>query len=221
MNLGPILSFIRRLEARGSYDTVWGGIRSKDYPPRPLTKMSVGEVLAWQKTIRAKGYRSTACGGYQFIYPTLSKLVSSMKIPPETRFDFSLQDRLAERLMVGRGLTKYVAGQKSLQDFCNDLAKEWASLPVVTPVKRTAKDKTWTVPVGASYYSGDGLNKALTPIEPFLAAVRAITAKSVTPPPLPASPKGNPLGWLIGLGLGGLAVWWADLWAHIQQLFGG
>lgn len=211
MNLGPILSFIRRLEARGSYDTIWGGIHRKDYPARPLTKMSVGDVLAWQKTIRAKGYASTACGGYQFIYPTLSKLVSSMKIPPETRFDFSLQDRLAERLMVGRGLTKYTSGGISLQAFCNELAKEWASLPVVTPVRRTSRGKTWTVPVGASYYSGDGLNKSLTPVEPFLAAVRAITAKSVTPPSLPASPKGNPIGWLIGLIVDAVRWWLASM----------
>lgn len=213
MNLGPILSFIRRLEARGSYDTIWGGIRSKDYPARPLTKMSVGEVLAWQKSIRAKGYRSTACGGYQFIYPTLSKLVSSMKIPPEMRFDFSLQDRLAERLMVGRGLTKYVAGQKSLHDFCNDLAKEWASLPVVTPVQRTSGKKTWTVPAGASYYADDGLNKSLTPVEPFLDVVRSITAAAVTPTStgLPASPKGNPVAWIIGLIVDAVRWWLASM----------
>jgi hypothetical protein len=63
--------------------------------------------------------------------------------------------------MKGRGLDLYLRGSIDEYAFCNNLAKEWASLPVVSGPKR-----------GSSYYGGDGLNKALVAVEPFLEVVR-------------------------------------------------
>jgi hypothetical protein len=165
MNLEPLKTFIRKLEARGSYDIVWGGIPANARPAHKLTEMTVGEVLDWQRTIRKKGYGSTACGGYQFIYKTLLALVTESKTPLSAKFDARLQDRFAIRLMEGRGLGKYVNGTISTEAFCNELAKEWASLPLVSGPKK-----------GRSFYANDGLNKALTDVGPFIDAVSAIKA---------------------------------------------
>ena len=227
MNLVPIKTFIRKLEARGSFDTIWGGIKKADYPSHNLTKMSVGEVLDWQRHIRAKGYRSTACGGYQFIYKTLSALVAQSKVPLSTKFDAALQDAFAERLMAARGLGKYISGQISAEAFCNELAKEWASLPVVVPVQRVTRSKAgkitkkWTVPVGASYYAGDGLNKAHVTPEAVLAAVKAI--RGPTPPARPniaptpqISARG---GSIIGKAIAALAFFAALAVAAVSKWF--
>ena len=48
-----------------------------------------------------------------------------------------------------------------------------------------------TVKRGQSYYAGDGLNKALPPVEPFLDAIRAIKTPASKPvsEPAPAAPR--------------------------------
>jgi hypothetical protein len=68
--------------------------------------------------------------------------------------------------------------------FANSLAKEWASLPVVTGKKK-----------GQSYYSGDGLNKALVNVEPFLAAVRAARDGAPAPVDHVAPARAPVTGW--------------------------
>ena len=67
------------------------------------------------------------------------------------------------QLMRGRGMDLYLSGAITAENFANNLAREWASLPVVSGTKK-----------GRSFYDGDGLNKAHVDIEPFLAAVRAV-----------------------------------------------
>jgi len=214
MNLVPLKTFIRKLEARGSFDTIWGGIKKADYPSHNLTQMSVGEVLDWQRRIRAKGYASTACGGYQFIYKTLSALVSQSKVPLSTKFDAALQDAFAERLMAARGLGKYISGQISAEAFCNELAKEWASLPLVSGPNK-----------GRSYYHGDGLNKSLTDVGPFLDAVRAIKLESVVKTDAERSTGrvATQTGIGVALTAAALAVanWWSQIEAWFRSVFGG
>ncbi|MCE2843167.1 MAG: hypothetical protein LW689_10520, partial [Novosphingobium sp.] len=83
-------------------------------------------------------------------------------------FDRAGQDALAIALLKRRGLDKYLSGALTVKQFCNELAKEWASLPVVS-----GKGK------GRSYYHGDGLNAALVDVAPFLAAVAAVKPEPV------------------------------------------
>lgn len=218
MNLQPLLAFIRSHEAPKGYNQVWSGIKKQHLPPRPLTQMTIREILRWQDSIDAL-YRSEAAGAYQFMEDTLRAQFALAGLGLDQVFDADAQDQLAIHLMRGRGLNAYVSGHMTAEQFSNSLAKEWASLPVVTPVRRTAKDKSWVVPAGASYYSGDGLNAALTPVGPFLAAVRAIKASgattkpkappTATPPHRPANPA--PAVSLIGIALAALAYWWAEL----------
>lgn len=145
---GELLSLIGSVEAPQGYDQVWGGISRSDYPAKPITQMTVAQVLSWQDSIDHK-YRSEAAGRYQVMEDTLRGLVRSGDVSSSALFDRSTQDRIAVILMERRGLRDYQSGRISLATFGNNLAKEWASLPVLTGSKR-----------GASYYAGDGLNRA-------------------------------------------------------------
>ena len=162
MAVKDLLRFIGRIEAPKGYNQVWGGIRSADLPPKPLTTMTVREVLAWQDRIDPR-YRSEAAGQYQILEDTLRGLYAEAGLTLDSLFDEAGQDALATQLLRRRGLKRYLAGEITAEVFANNLAHEWASLPLVSGPK-----------VGRSVYSGDGLNKSLVSVNDFLAAVRAV-----------------------------------------------
>lgn len=120
---------------------------------------------------------SSAIGGYQFITSTMDSLRSSLGLSGKEIMSPEFQDDLAVALMTRRGRAKYMAGQMTAEAFCNELAKEWASLPVVTGPKK-----------GRSYYDGDGLNKSFHKPETILAAVRALKDAAPAPPPVVPHP---------------------------------
>ena len=147
-NDATILSFVRHYEARGDYDSYYEGISTA--PPRPLTQMTVGEVMAWQASLT--GVKSTAAGGYQIIKATLADLVKDHRIDRNARYDVAMQDRLGALL---------IADCQSRNDarlFANCLAGIWAALPRVSGANR-----------GRSRYHGIAGNRALTTPENVLA----------------------------------------------------
>lgn len=144
--LTGLLGFIGNLEAPLGYNQVYG--RNK---MAPLDQMTINQVLSYQRDRVRRGSPSSAVGRYQFIRPTLRGLVRELGLSGDELFTPELQDSLAVHLLKRRGLDKYLDGQISLEAFGNSLAREWASLPVLTGRKR-----------GRSYYAGDGLNNALT-----------------------------------------------------------
>lgn len=164
---GPLLSLIGSLEAPKGYDQVYGGIRSADLPPRRLTTMTVGEVLAWQDSIDRK-YPSEAAGRYQIMEDTLRDLVGRGSVRTSDLFNRTTQDRLALVLMERRGLSAYRAGRISATEFGQRLSQEWASLPAQT------RDKRGRPATGQSYYAGDGLNRSHTSKGTVLAKIRSI-----------------------------------------------
>lgn len=166
MNVKPLLDFIARFESRGDYNAVWGGIKPKDRPARPLVTMTIGQVLEWQDSIDTR-YPSEAAGRYQIMEDTLRPMVYEAGLSDEQLFNEPNQDRLAYVLLQRRGLDKYIAGKISDETFANDLAHEWASLPLVS-----GKGK------GRSAYAGDGLNKSHVSVDEFLDAVRAVKGPS-------------------------------------------
>lgn len=175
MNLKPLLDFIAAHESEGAarrlkisaYNVVWGGIRPEDRPKKPLVKMTIGEVLAWQDSID-KQYMSEAAGRYQIMEDTLRGLYDEAGMTLSSRFDEKGQDQLAVALLRRRGLDRYLAGTIMTATFCNNLAHEWASLPLVSGAKK-----------GRSAYDGDGLNKAGVDVKPFIAAVEAVKSAPV------------------------------------------
>lgn len=151
-----LLRVIGNAEAPQGYNQVYGGIRRSDYPSRPITQMTVAEVLAWQDSIDAK-YMSEASGRYQIMEDTLRDyLVARGHVKMSDRFDAATQDRCAVVLMERRGLSRFKSGRIGVEEFGKRLAQEWASLPVL---KRT-RGKKRQVERGQSYYAGDGLNRA-------------------------------------------------------------
>jgi len=196
-----LLSFIAKHESRGDFNVVWAGIKKADQPKKPLTAMTIGEVLAWQDSIDAR-YRSEAAGAYQILEDTLRGLWKEAGLTLTSRFDEAGQKTLAVALLKRRGLVRYLEGKISTEVFANNLAHEWASLPLVS-----GKGK------GRSAYAGDGLNQALTDVAPFLAAVESVKAKPLSPKPA-IPPKSDPqafgLVWLIKF-----------IWQGLVLLIGG
>jgi len=178
--ISALLTAIRSKEAPKGYGQVYGGIPAREQVD--VSKMTVGGVLAWQSSLRKRKIsKSTAAGAYQFIYLTLAQTVKEMGISLDAKFDAALQDKMAVYLMQKRGFNEYLDGKLSPEAFANNLAMEWASVPVVTPIKGA---KRFLQP-GDSYYKGDKLNAAHHDPKVFLALVKAIR----TPAPVAEAPS--------------------------------
>lgn len=181
----PILALIRKHEADGAiraqgaasaYDVVSGFIAPAQRPAVPLTKMTVAEVLEWQTGLQS---RSTAAGAYQIIRRTLLGLM----LPPSAQFDSYLQDRAAMQLLDRRGWSRLLNGEMTPTRFGDALAREWASLPVLTDQRGHSRQ----VKRGQSYYAGDGLNKAhAKPAEVEVAIMQAYQQHDIPVDPLAA-----------------------------------
>lgn len=161
-NVKELLDFISRQESRGNYNAIWGGIKKEQRPKLLLTQMTVSEVLAWQDSIDHL-YQSEAAGRYQVLEDTLRGVYKEAGLRLDSPYDTIGQDAIGTALLKRRGLTSYIVGAISAKKFANNLAREWASLPVVTGPKR-----------GRSYYAGDGLNKSHVTVEAFMLAVESV-----------------------------------------------
>ena len=192
MNPKPIRDLIARHESESAvraqgvataYDVVWGSINRADMPPRPLTQMTVAEVLAWQDSIDRR-YRSEAAGRYQILEDTLRGL----KFNPGALFDETTQDALCDQLLVRRGWNRLCAGEITTTKFADSLAREWASLPVTSNQRGQSRD----VAAGMSFYAGDNLNKAHATVPEVLAAINLALTNPVPRKEEPATmPKFN------------------------------
>lgn len=163
--ISAILDVIGQAEAPGGYDTIYGGARID--PPRRISTMTVGAVRAFQDQMVASGSVSSAVGRYQIIRKTMDSLIDAGALSPGEVFDQEAQDRAARALMNRRGLDRFTSGQISAETFANNLAKEWAGLPVVTAINGKRP--------GQSYYDGHAGNSATTSISNILGAIAQTT----------------------------------------------
>jgi len=171
----PLLALIRKHESDSAvmlqgvnspYDVVYGGIPRSLRPQAPLSTYPVVEVIEWQKFVISRRVASSAAGAYQIIRNTLIGL----GLPHDRIFDMDCQDEAALVLLDRRGWSKCEAGRLKPEAFGNNLAKEWASLPVITGPNR-----------GKSYYAGDGLNRAHATPDEVMAAIRAALGTTLPP----------------------------------------
>lgn len=139
-----LLNMIAEGESGGDYNIAWGRRHPTTADGHPLSDMTINEVLAWQKSSKAA---SDAAGKYQIIEPTLRASMKAMGLTGNEKFDPAMQDRIAMHLLEQRGLSKYLAGNMSKEDFLHRVSQEWAAVP--DPKKG-----------GRSHYAGDGLNAA-------------------------------------------------------------
>lgn len=159
-----LLNTIAEGESRGNYNAYFGKANNRTIK---FTEMPVGEVLAWQKEYVASGSPSSAVGRYQFIDSTLRGLIQEMNIDINAPFDEALQDRLAVRLLERRGVREYLRGKITREELAHNLSKEWAALPRVLGDNPTA-----------SYYAGDGLNRAQISVGSLLAVIDNLLTRS-------------------------------------------
>lgn len=162
----PVLDLIGRKESNGNYNAHFGKANQTDID---FTDMSIDEVLAWQGQFVKQGSPSSAVGKYQIIRKTMKSLKKSLGLSGKEKFDKAMQDRMAGALLDRRGYSKFLKGDITEEQFGNNLAKEWASFPVITGAK-----------AGRSFYAGDGLNKALTGVEDVINAIGRISSSAAT-----------------------------------------
>ncbi len=160
-----LLSFIRALEAPAGYDSFERRIPLQ--PPRPLTEMTLEDVLRWQNRVRRAGAPSTAAGGYQIIRPTLQRLVNRHGIAQGALFDRDMQDRLARLLVTECGPSGTGSDHPA---YGNCLAGIWAALPLTEGPER-----------GRSAYHGINGNRALTDPETVLAVLAGVPIVHTAP----------------------------------------
>jgi len=160
MELNNLLKFIKDKESYGGNYNIMA--RDKEDVNRSLTSKTIKEVLAEQ----AKN-KNRAAGAYQIIPSTMEMLMKRMNLTGDEKFDEAMQDKMALELLRHRGLDKFNAGTLSADEFGNNLAKEWASLPLLTDV---GKKKA-----GTSYYQGKHGNVALAGADEFGSIVKNIT----------------------------------------------
>jgi len=139
---------------RHGYDAVQHGARIR--PTKPPTAMTIGEIYDW---IDATPGQPHAIGRFQFIPPTLRRVVNAVGYSRDTRFTPAVQDRLADVLLAEAGLQRFDRGLIGRHQFMNNLAKIWAGLPTSN---------------GRSYYHGYAGNKASMTWAEFDAHMRRI-----------------------------------------------
>lgn len=221
-----ILDYIGKLETGRDDETAYGVIVffKQGKLPKPLTEYTIDELLAAQKTW-AKNWKGSAAGKYQIIRKTLVGLVAQLGIPGSAKFSPDLQDRLGFQLLTNRGWQAFVSRQVTVGAYALQLAREWASIPVLGTTQGAHRQ----VMRGQSYYAGDGVNKAHAnpaEFEALLASVRpgmepVKPAPAPTPAPHPQTPASEPrgiVGWLILAAVSAAGVVTAA-WQHIVNFF--
>ena len=126
-NVG-VFGLIGQLESRSDYNTMAGGGNKKQ-----LTSMTINEVLQYQNS---RGTNMKAAGKWQIMPNTLRGLKKSMNLTGDELFTPEMQDRMAFELAMNRkGYRQFAkaTGEEKLALMGaaqNDLAKEWASMPM-------------------------------------------------------------------------------------------
>ena len=126
-NVG-VFGLIGQLESRSDYNTMAGGGNKKQ-----LTSMTINEVLQYQNS---RGTNMKAAGKWQIMPNTLRGLKKSMNLTGEELFTPEMQDRMAFELAMNRKGYRQFANATGDEKLAlmgaaqNDLAKEWASMPM-------------------------------------------------------------------------------------------
>ncbi len=174
----PILDLLGDVEGPDGYDEITGYARIA--PPKPVSTMTISEVVAFQGRVVASGSKSSAMGRYQFIRKTLKFLVDRHRVDGDRIFDRRTQDYLARMLLNDCGFYSLNEDPDVVGD-C--LARTWAALPVMTGVN-----------AGRSYYHGIAGNRSLTTVQ----AVRAVLSRRFETPiavAAVAERRATPVSW--------------------------
>lgn len=143
---------------------------------KELTDCTIEEVIGWQSYVTSNqvGAVSSAAGKWQVIRKTLIEFAPKSGLEPTDFFNPENQDRIFDALLRRRGYDDFLDGRLSDISFANNIAQEWAAMPVVTDCQGAHR----AVERGECFYAGDKVNKALVDPDTFLNVVRAIKSHS-------------------------------------------
>ena len=151
-----VLDLVAAGESNGDYNAVYG-IRVGSSQQPDFSRMTISEVRQYQRQRIASGQPSSAVGKYQFIQSTLDETTQRAGFNPDTTyFTPEVQDQLMTTRLDQRGLSSWKNGNMSNAQFQDNLAKEFASVPVATAQQGAHK----SLQPGDGYYDGDGINSA-------------------------------------------------------------
>ena len=185
----PLLDLIGNAESNG-YDDISGLVKRRK-PSQPITELTIQEILDWQESID-RFQLSEAVGRYQIMEDTLRGYDNDRTVGPgnplakragltnSSLFSPENQDKLALALLNYRGLTKFLNGEITRDQFANNLASEWAALPLVTGSKK-----------GLSKYDKDAAgNSARVTVNKLLEAIDQVGSRhtSLKKAALPGDP---------------------------------
>lgn len=127
---GKLMDIIGKHEAGGNYNAYSGHADNRTVP---VTNMTIDDVMEYQRRLIASGKTpSSAMGKYQIILPTMRDLVKDMGLTGNEKFTPAMQDQMAMALLNRRGYQDFKAGKISAAEFQDNLAHEWASLPLAS-----------------------------------------------------------------------------------------
>ena len=111
-------------------------------PEKPLTQMTIGEVLDFgrrqvnsskgrygTRQMKSKRQGTSALGKYQINSPTLKGLVKKLNISENEKFSPEMQDRLFGEILKEIKVDSYLEGKTSKEEFQNKLSGRFASIP--------------------------------------------------------------------------------------------
>lgn len=166
----PFLELVGAIEAPHGYDAVTGFAPFR--PEKPVTEMTIAEVMAWQERVKAAGAMSTAVGRFQFVFDTLEFLTRAYEVPHDTILNRRTQDYLARVLLHRCG---FYERDHPIAELGDCLAGTWAALPILSGENR-----------GRSRYKGKANNHARTTPE----IVEAVLAVRFAPDALSVAARG-------------------------------
>ena len=131
-----LMETIYDLESNSDYNK-WN-LEAKNKPKTPLTSMTVREIMNYQKDDDGP-----AAGAGQIKHDTLEYLIDNGYISSSDVFSPEVQDKAVIRLLDRRGFVSWFNGETPTEEFGSDMAKEFASLPLLEArvVKGKARDR--------------------------------------------------------------------------------
>ncbi len=146
-----LLDFIGAYESGGDYNKFVGGASDPN-----ISKMTISQIVAYQKANHNKELNSAAIGKYQMLYP--DRYVASAGLTMDSIFSPENQDKLGMAYLEEDGYSKFKAGSMSAKTFAKNVSGTWAAMP---------KDAS-----GAGTHDS-ATNQALVGYDKFMAQIQA------------------------------------------------
>lgn len=123
-----------------------------------------------------------AMGKYQIIPDTLSGIKKSMELTGNENITNELQERIFKEHFIKPTIIykAIISGDnQTITEACMRIAKIWASVGIPYATTRTTKKKVISLSKGSSYWAGVGGNKAHTPPESVIKALKQMNSDYV------------------------------------------